>query len=87
MGWQSAPRKVRRHGVTMMPHGIGPRVAKVRRWMARATRCDRLGRRRVMRTAIVPAVSHSVAIAALPRSYVKQLRAETTRGFGPIGSR
>ena len=63
------------------------RMAKVRRWIARARRCDRVGRQKVVRTSIVLAVSYGAVVSAIPQDSLRQMRAEVARGFGPIGGR
>ena len=63
------------------------RMGKVGRWMRRAAGCKGGGRREVMRAAVKPAISYGAAVSALPRAYIKKLRAEAARGYGPIGGR
>ena len=40
-----------------------------------------------MRAAVTPAISYGASVSTLPQGYIKKLRAEAARGFGPIGGR
>ena len=89
-------KKVKNLGVDFDVGGVGAAMGRVAlrgrvregvRRLKRAVCVGSVGRRRVVRSMIVPSVVYGSAAQSLPRSDVRFLRTELAKTFGPIAGR